>query len=131
MEGFLEHLRRRRKAAATIERWRPELERLVVWAAGRRLAELTSAELELGFLPEWEAGFRDRHGREPAANTVRAVVQALRSLFAFADRYELLVDEQGNRLRNPALALEPPTIRPAAELDWLRAEHDQALLPAR
>ena len=59
---------------------------------------------------------------------MRAVVQALRSLFAFADRYELLVDEQGNRLRNPALALEPPTIRPAAELDWLRAEHDQALL---
>ncbi len=59
---------------------------------------------------------------------MRAVVQALRSLFAFADRYELLVDEHGNRLRNPALALEPPTIRPAAELDWLRAEHDQALL---
>ena len=128
MEGFLEHLRRRRKAEATIERWRPELERLVVWAAGRRLAELTSAELELGFLREWEAAFCHRHGREPAANTVRAVVQALRSLFAFADRYELLVDEHGNRLRNPALALEPPPIRPAAELDWLRADHDQALL---
>ena len=31
-------------------------------------------------------------------------------------------------LRNPALVLEAPSIRPAAELDWLRREEDESLL---
>lgn len=127
-EAFLAHLARRRKAAATIERWRPELDRFRTWAAGRPLAAISSDELEFGFLAHWEQEFQARNGREPAANTVRAVMQALASLFAFLDRYDLLVDDQGARLRNPTLRLQPPTIRPAAELDWLRAEHDQTLL---
>jgi integrase len=131
VEEFLAHLERRRKAPATIERWRPELRRFLGWAEGRDLAEVTGAELALGFLPAWEVAFRRRNGRAPAPNTVRAVVQALTGLFAFATRYDLLVDADGRPLRNPALALEAPTIRPAAELDWLHPDDDRRLLACR
>jgi integrase len=55
-------------------------------------------------------------------------MQALRSFYAFLDRFGLLVDEQGGALRNPALALELPVIPVRPELDWLRAEEDEALL---
>ncbi len=44
------------------------------------------------------------------------------------DRFGLLVDADGRLIRNPALALELPTIPVKPELDWLRAEEDNALL---
>ena len=59
---------------------------------------------------------------------MRAVIQALRSFYAYLERFDLLVDGEGRPFRNPALALDAPVIRPAAELDWLRAEEDEALL---
>jgi integrase len=127
VEAFVAHLQRRQKAPATIERWRPELRRLQTWAGGCELAELTAARLELEYLPAWEADFRARNGRGPSPNTVRVAVQALSSLFAFASRYDLLVDGEGRLLPNPALRLEPPTVRPKAELDWLAPEQDRTV----
>lgn len=128
VEAFLANLRRRGKAARTITRWSVELNRFVVWMGDRELHEIGAGELELGFLTEWEAAFRDRNGRAPALNSTRAVVQAIRSFYAFMDRFGLLVDANGGLIRNPALALELPVIPVKPELDWLRAEEDEVLL---
>src|SRR6266446_10098019 len=128
VEAFFSYLRRRRKAATTITRWRPELRRFVEWAGQRQLSEIKGSDLEFGFLSLWEEEFRQRNGREAAPNSVRAVVQALTSFYAFLERFDLLVDAAGQPLRNPAVVLEAPVIRPAAELDWLRGEEDDALL---
>jgi integrase/recombinase XerD len=128
VDAFFVYLRRRQRAASTIERWRPELRRFVEWADARELWEITAQELEFGFLTVWEDEFQARNGREPAPNSLRAVMQALTSFYAFLDRFDLLVDGDGGRLRNPALVLEAPSIRPAAELDWLRREEDDLLL---
>ena len=130
VEAFFVYLRRRQRAASTIERWRPELRRFVEWADARELWEITGQELEFGFLTVWEDEFQVRNGREPSPNSLRAVMQALTSFYAFLDRFDLLVDGDGGRLRNPALVLEAPSIRPAAELDWLRREEDELLLGA-
>jgi site-specific recombinase XerD len=112
-------------------RWRHELRRFVTWADGRTLAEVGARELEFGFLAWWENEFRARNGRDPAPNTLRATIQALSSFYNFLERFDLLVDADGGRLRNPARVLEPPQIKPAAELDWLRKEEDEALLQVR
>jgi len=128
VEAFFGNLRRRSKAVLTLKRWRPELARFVAWVGERPLQEITAAELDGGFLPCWEAEFRARNGREPKPNSLRAVIQALKSFYAYLERFDRLVDGEGRPFRNPALALEAPVIRPAAELDWLRAEEDEALL---
>ena len=128
VEAFLANLRRRGKAARTITRWSVELDRFVAWVGDRELHEIDAGALELGFLTEWDAAFRDRNGRAPALNSTRAVVQAIRSFYAFMDRFGLLVDANGGLIRNPALALELPVIPVKPELDWLRAEEDEVLL---
>ena len=128
VEAFFAYLRRRGKAAGTITRWSPELDRFVAWVGDRKLYEIDAADLELDFLADWEAAFRDRNGRPPALNSTRAVVQAVRSFYAFMERFDLLVDGNGNSYRNPSLVLELPVIPVRAELDWLRAEDDARLL---
>lgn len=128
VEAFLTNLRRRGKAPRTISRWSVELDRFVAWVGERKLYEIDAAGLELGFLSDWEAAFRDRNGRAPSLNSTRAVVQAVRSFYGFMERFGLLVDAEGGLLRNPALALDLPVIPVKPELDWLRAEDDQALL---
>lgn len=131
VEAFFGYLQRRHKAPATVLRWRPELRRFVEWADERTLAEVTAKDLEFGFLAAWEADFRCRNKREPSPNSMRAVIQAVSSFYNFLERFDFLVDEHGARLRNPARALEAPQVRPAAELDWLRQEEDEALLSVR
>jgi integrase/recombinase XerD len=128
VEAFFSNLRRRNKAAQTLVRWRPELRRFVVWVGERPLWEITAAELDAGFLVAWEAEFRLRNGREAKPNSLRAVIQALKSFYGYLERFDRLLDGEGKPFRNPALALEAPVVRPAAELDWLRAEEDEALL---
>lgn len=128
VQAFLTNLRRRGKAPRTIKRWSVELDRLVAWVGERELHEIDAGALELSFLTEWEAAFQDRNGRAPALNSTRAVIQAVKSFYAFLDRFGLLVDADGGLIRNPALALELPTIPVKPELDWLRAEEDEALL---
>jgi integrase/recombinase XerD len=130
VDAFFVYLKRRNRSAATIVRWEPELRRFLAWADDRTLAEITPQAIEFGFLTEWEQQFEERNGRPPSANSMRAVMQAIASFYRFLERFDYLVDEQGQRLRNPALALEPPTIKPSAELDWLKADEDDALLAA-
>jgi integrase/recombinase XerD len=128
LEAFFVHLRRRGKAPRTAKRWRPELDRFAAWVGRRPLHEVTAAELELGFLAEWERSFEDRNGRPPSLNSTRAVMQALRSFFAFCDKFGLLVDVEGKLVRNPALVLELPVIPVKPELDWLRPDEDAQVL---
>jgi len=128
VEAFFAYLKRRNKADNTVKRWRPELDRFVAWVGDRQLYEIGVRDLGLEFLADWQGDFRQRNGREPSANSLRAVVQAIKSFYAFAERFEYLVDASGNPVRNPSLSLDSPTIRPVAELDWLRDEEDAALL---
>jgi site-specific recombinase XerD len=128
VNAFFGYLQRRRKAPATVLRWRPELRRFVEWAGERSLAEITAKDLEFGFLAAWEDDFRQRNKREPSPNSMRATIQAISSFYNFLERFDFLVDAEGGRLRNPARVLEAPQVRPAAELDWLRQEEDEALL---
>jgi integrase/recombinase XerD len=128
VEAFFGNLRRRNKASLTLERWRPELRRFAVWVGERPMWEITAADLDGGFLPNWEAEFRLRNGRDPSPNSLRAVIQAVKSFYAYLERFDRLVDGEGRPYRNPALALEAPVIRPPAELDWLHSDEDEALL---
>jgi site-specific recombinase XerD len=128
VDAFFANLRRRNKSARTIKRWRPELTRFVDWVADRPLSELTAADLDSGFLLEWELSFQARNGREPSPNSVRAVIQALKSFYNWLDKFDRLVDGEGVPFRNPTLALDPPVVRPPAEIDWLRGEEDEALM---
>lgn len=95
VEAFFAYLRRRGKAPRTVKRWSAKLDRFVAWAGDRELHEISSGDLELGFLAGWEADFRDRNGRAPALNSTRAVIQALRSFYAFLERFDQLVDGNG------------------------------------
>lgn len=128
VEAYFAALRRRNKAPNTITRWRPELRRFVDWAGERELYEISAADLDQGYLTAWEEGFRERNGRDPAPNTTRAAIQAITSFYSWLERFDYLVDAEQRPFRNPARALEAPVIRPAAELDWLRREEDEALL---
>jgi site-specific recombinase XerD len=130
VEAFFANLKRRNKAAHTLERWRPELRRFVQWVGERELHEITAADLDAEFLPWWEADFHARNGRDPSPNSLRAVIQALRSFYAWLEKFDRLRDPDGVPFRNPAIVLEAPVIRPAAELDWLHADEDEKLLAA-
>ena len=128
VEAFFANLRRRNKAAKTLKRWRPELERFAAWVGERPLHEIGGAQIDGEFLLVWEADFRARNGRDPSPNSLRAAIQAVTSFYGFLERFDYLVDGEGKPFRNPALVLEAPVIRPAAELDWLRDDEDGALL---
>jgi len=128
IEAFFSNLRRRNKAALTTKRWQPELRRFAAWVGERPLSEITAAQLDGGFLPSWEADFRARNGRDPQPNSLRAVIQALKSFYLYLDKFDQLIDANGHAFRNPTLALDAPVIRPAAELDWLRSDEDEMLL---
>lgn len=128
LEAFFASLRRRGRSPRTVKRWSVELDRFAAWVGERPLCELGARDLELGFLAAWEEGFRDRNGREPSLNSMRAVIQALRSFYAFLERFDLLVDGEGRAVRNPALALDLPVIPVRPELDWLGAAEDARLL---
>lgn len=128
LEAFFANLRRRNKAPHTLVRWRPELRRFAEWAGERALHEITAADLDADFLPWWEADFRARNHRDPSPNSLRAAIQALRSFYAWLEKFDRLRDPDGVPFRNPAAALEAPVIRRAAELDWFRSDEDEKLL---
>src|SRR6185437_4809882 len=99
VEAFFSNLKRRNKAVHTLERWRPELRRLVEWVGERQLHEITAADLDAGFLPQWEEDFRTRNRRDPSPNSLRAVIQALRSFYAWLEKFDRLKDQYGVAFR--------------------------------
>jgi len=74
----------------------------------RPLHEITAADLDAEFLPWWEAAFRVRNRRDPSPNSLRAIIQALRSFYGWMEKFDRLVDHEGKPYRNPTIALDPP-----------------------
>jgi len=85
--------------------------------------------VELGFLAGWNSNFEQTHGRTCAHGTLRLLIQALRSFYAFLDRYDLLVDADGQPVRDPLRRIDGPKSAHRAN-DWLRAREEQQLLAA-
>jgi integrase len=126
-EAFVSFLKRRGRADGTILAYRPVLDAFATWAGDRRLAELSSADLDFAFFAWWVEAFEARNGRHPSSQTLRAVHTALSSLYRFLANYGFLVDEDGSPVANPMLAVEPPRVV-RRQNDWLRRQEDEALL---
>jgi integrase/recombinase XerD len=127
VDAFLSYLKRRGRSIETLTKYRPYLDAFAEWAGDRSPASLTTADLDFGFLGAWGADFEERNGRLPSPESFRGVIGALSGLYRFLSNYGFLVDERGRPAQNPALALEPPTIKRKPN-DWLRGGEDEALL---
>jgi integrase/recombinase XerD len=97
-------------------------------SADRPLTALTVAEIDL-HLAGWRSGFLDHHRRLPSSATYRNRVTALRSFYAWMERFDLLRGPDGTLLPNPMKWIDAP---PAVQRtnDWLRPFEDRALLSA-
>src|SRR5262249_15889059 len=129
-DAFISYLKRRGRSPKTIAKYRPYLDAFAMWAEDRSPASLTTADLDFGFLSWWGEQFERRHGGPASPQSLRAIIGALSGLYKFLTNYGFLVDDEGRPVRNPALALEPPTIKQRPN-DWLRAAEDDALLEMR
>jgi len=127
VETFLAFLKRRGRSPKTLTKYRPYLYAFAAWAGDRSPASLTTADIDFGFLSAWAEDFERRNGRPASGQSLRGVIGALSGLYRFLVNYGFLVDENGRPTPNPALALEPPTIRQKPN-DWLRVAEDTALL---
>jgi integrase len=103
-----------RRKPATVDKYTAHLRPFVAWAGARPLAEISAREIEFEFLGPWS--------QTVAKPTVRNRIAALRSLYEFAERFEL-VD------RNVMRRIEPPP-RDDHMGDWLRDEDDARVLDA-
>jgi integrase len=103
-----------RRAPGTVSKYAQHLSAFEQWADGRELLGLTAAEIEFQFLGPWSQGV--------SAATLRNRMAALRSLYDFAERFDL-VD------RNPMRKIDQPK-RDDRMGDWLRPEEDRRLLDA-
>ena len=127
VDAFLGHLKRKGRSAKTLQKYRPYLEAFAEWAGDRSPASLTTADLDFGFLGVWGEQFERRNGRSPSPQSLRGVVGAISGLYRFLVNYGFLVDKDRHPVSNPALALEPPSIRQKPN-DFLRAAEDEELL---
>ena len=83
----------------------------------------------MDYLAEWFESFEQRRGKAPSPSTVKNHIQALRALYAFADRFDLLKDDDGNRPRNPMTQIEMPRIKQQVK-EWLTPDEYEQLLTA-
>jgi integrase len=126
-DAFVSYLKRRGRADATIICYRPILDGFAEWASNKRLAEITSADIDFSFIPWWQEQFESRNKRQPSSQTLRGVHTALTSLYRFLTNYAFLVDENGKAVSNPMLAVDPPKVV-RRKNDWLRRTEDETLL---
>ncbi len=101
-----------RRSPGTVAKYGQHLRAFADWAGDRDLCEITAREIEFEFLGPWS--------QTVAKPTIRNRIAALRSLYEFAERYEL-VD------RNIMRRIEPPP-RDDHMGDWLRTEADARVL---
>jgi integrase len=127
VDAFLSYLSRRGRAESTLKQYRPILREFAAWAGDRPPASLSTHELDFGFLVHWTEHFQARNGREPRAQTLKAVHGVLSSLYRFLSDHGLLVDDEGRPVTNPMLALERPKFKQRPN-DWLRKGEDDTLL---
>jgi len=128
VNAYLGWQKRREAAPATLKKYRGYLDEFAVWAGERHPAAISSWEIDGLFLAGWEERFQRRRGRSPSRHSKRGIVGALSSFYGWLHRFSLLVDEDGRQVTNPMLAIDPPSVPPKAELDWLTPKQDELLL---
>jgi integrase len=93
------------------------------------IGDVTAAQIEMQYLSVWHDDFRQQYGRAPAPNTQRNHIQALRSFYAWADRFDWLRDGTGALARNPMTKVESVPVKRRLR-EWLRPDEFDALLLA-
>ncbi len=122
-------LRRRGYAASSRDRNGHYLRDFAQWAGERDPGQITASQIELGFIAEWCDQFERRNGRAPKPRTVRNMIGQLRVLYAFADKFDLLVDADGRPARNPMTKIDPPRVKRQIKA-WLTPDEYDRLLAA-
>src|SRR2546423_874501 len=92
--AYLGNLKRNGAAAATLKKYRPYLRDFTEWVGDRRLADLTTWDVEVGFLADWVEAFECRHGRQPSSDSLRGIIGCLSSFYGFLAAWGLLRDMQ-------------------------------------
>ena len=130
LNGFNAYLARRGRAARTREKYIHFLRQFEQWAGERDLASIASREIELSYLGDWCTSFERAHGRPPSANTVRHHIAALKSFYAFLERFDLI---DGRKSDAPDRCAEGRTQgeRLAEWVDRHRAQVHALYLPSR
>jgi site-specific recombinase XerD len=120
--SFLAYLSRRGRAEKTRVKYGRYLKDFSQWAGERDPGEIRAQEIELEYLGRWFEQFEERRGHPPAPHTVRLHIGALRSFYAFLERFDLIV-------KNPMRQIDSPKA-PQRANDWLSPAEDEALLRA-
>jgi integrase/recombinase XerD len=120
--SFMGYLSRRGRAQRTRVKYERYLKDFAQWAGERNPGELVAQEIELDYLGQWFEHFEKRTGHPPAPHTVRLHIGALKSYYAFLERFDLIA-------RNPMRQIDSPRV-PQRANDWLSPMDDEALLRA-
>jgi integrase len=120
--SFLAYLTRRGRAENTRVKYGRYLRDFAQWAGERDPGEIPAHQIELEYLGRWHARFEERRGHPPAPHTLRLHIGALRSYYAFLERFDLIS-------RNPMRQIDSPK-PPQRANDWLSPAEDEALLQA-
>jgi len=103
-----------RRSEGTQAKYGQHLRALEEWAGDRPITKLTAQEIEFGFLGPWSQG--------KSSATIRNRMAAMKSLFEFAERFDIVE-------RNPMRKIEAPA-RDEHMGNWLRPKEDAELLEA-
>lgn len=95
---------------------------------GKSFVGVTPADVDT-HLAQWRDTFFRVRGRFPAQATYRNRVNALRALYRWMERFDLLCDADGVLIPNPMRRIDAPRVEQRAN-DWLRPFEDRALLSA-
>jgi integrase len=120
--SFMAYLSRRGRAQRTRLKYERYLRDFGNWAGDRDPGEISAQEIELQYLDQWVRTFRERRGDDPAPHTLRLHIGALKSYYAFLERFDLIT-------RNPMRQIDSPQV-PQRANDWLSPTDDEALLRA-
>ena len=86
---------------------------------------LSASDID-GHLSGWRSDFKRQHDKWPSAATYRNRVAALRALYEWMERFDLLRAPDGTLRPNPMRWVEAPRVEQRAN-DWLRPVEDRAL----
>lgn len=123
------HRKRRGFAASSEQRNGHYLRDFAQWVGERPLGEITAFGIDQGFLTEWCDQFQQRNGRDPSPKTLSNLISQVRALFAYAERFDLLVDAEGQPVRNPMAKIDSPKIKREIK-DWLTPDELEQLIAA-
>ena len=127
LDDFDNYLERVGRAPATRELY-IRAGRELLEETGKSFVALTPADVD-AHLAQWRDVFARAHGRPPASATYKNRVTALRALYRWMDRFDLLRDANGAHIPNPMRRVDAPRVQQRAN-DWLRPAEDRALLCA-